>query len=139
MKWISNITKSLKYESQRRFSKDLGYQVNYQKPQGRFLKLSLEITLCLDSVLFEILFGIIIIALFMMWCMWDKKMVENIKKWVGKCVYDASEILFGIIRVSKQTCKITWIQLIQTQWLHISLNSWVTKKRLKWWDWGSIT
>ena len=49
--------------------------------------------MCLDRVLFEILFGIIIIALIVMWCMWDKKVFENIKRWVGKCGYDASKIL----------------------------------------------
>ena len=38
------------------------------------------------------------VTFFMMWCMWDKKVVGNIKKWVEKCVYDASEILFKIMR-----------------------------------------
>ena len=35
----------------------------------------------MNRVLFEMLFEIIIIALFMMWCtlMWDKKVIENIK------------------------------------------------------------
>ena len=45
-----------------------------------------KLWVCLDSVLFEILFGIIIVALFVMWCMWDKKVVENIKK-VGWKMY----------------------------------------------------
>ena len=53
-----------------------------------------EKIICLDGVLFEILFGIITVIIFVMWCMWDEKVVENIKKWVGKCIYDASEILF---------------------------------------------
>ena len=48
---------------------------------------------CLDSVLFEILFGIITVAFFVMWCMWDKKMVENIKRWIA-CAYDANDIFF---------------------------------------------
>ena len=33
----------------------------------------------------------------------DKKMIENIKEWVEKCGHDASEILFKIITLSKQT------------------------------------
>ena len=53
--------------------------------------------LCLGRVLFKILFGIITITLFVMWYMWDKKLVENIKKWIEKCVYNANELLFGII------------------------------------------
>ena len=35
--------------------------------------------------------------------MWDKKMVENIKWRVKKCVYDTNEILFRINLLSKQT------------------------------------
>ena len=57
----------------------------------------------MDRILFEILFGIITVALFVMWCMWDKKVVGNIKRWVEKCVYDASKILFEINFVSKHT------------------------------------
>ena len=53
----------------------------------------------LDKVLFEI----ITIVLFGMWCMWDKKVIGNIKRWVEKCVYDASEIIFGIISRSKHS------------------------------------
>ena len=67
-----------------------------------FSSLFFFLQVCLDSVLFEILFGIITIALFVMWCMWDKKVIENIKRWIGKCVYDASKILFGIMELSKQ-------------------------------------
>ena len=44
----------------------------------------------MDRVLFEI----ITVALFVMWSMWDKKTIGNIKMWVEKCVYDTSEILF---------------------------------------------
>ena len=29
-------------------------------------------------------------------------MVNNIKRWIEKCIYDASEILFGIKALSKQ-------------------------------------
>ena len=29
--------------------------------------------------------------------MWDKKVIGSIKNWVRKCVYDTSEILFGIL------------------------------------------
>ena len=44
-----------------------------------------------------------------MWCMWDKKVVGNIKRWAEKCVYDASEILFGISLLSKQTLKFAFV------------------------------
>ena len=32
-----------------------------------------------------------------MWCVWDKEIVKNIKIQARKYIYDASEILFGII------------------------------------------
>ena len=51
----------------------------------------------LDRVLYEILFEIITVTLFVMWCIWDNKIVENIKRWIEKYVYDASEILCEII------------------------------------------
>ena len=35
--------------------------------------------------------NLITVALFVMWCIWDKKIVGNIKKWIEKYVYDASE------------------------------------------------
>ena len=37
--------------------------------------------------------------------MWDKNVIGNIKRWIEKCVYDASEILFEIILLFKQNCK----------------------------------
>ena len=46
----------------------------------------------------RVLFKIITVVFFVMWCMWDKKMIENIKKWVEKCIYDKSKILFEIMR-----------------------------------------
>ena len=57
---------------------------------------SLKKIICLDRVLFKI----ITVTLFMMWFMWDKKVVENIKRWVRKCVYDANEILFDSTNIS---------------------------------------
>ena len=50
--------------------------------------------MCLDRILFKILFGIITVTLFVMWCMWDKNVIKNIKKWIEKYIYDANEILF---------------------------------------------
>ena len=44
----------------------------------------------LDSVLFKI----ISVTLFIIWCMWDKKVIENIKMWVEEYVYNACKILF---------------------------------------------
>ena len=54
---------------------------------------------CLNRVLF----GIFTVALFVMWCMWDKNIIGNIKRWIEKCVYDGSEILCEIIQQSNIT------------------------------------
>ena len=49
--------------------------------------------MCLD----EILFSLIAIALFVLWCIWDKKIIKNIKTWVEKYIYNVNEILCEII------------------------------------------
>ena len=59
----------------------------------------------MDRVLFEILFRIITITLFIIWYMWDKKMVGNVKRYVEKCVYDTCEILFGKIELFVWICQ----------------------------------
>ena len=51
-----------------------------------------KLRVCLDRVLFEI----IIIVFFIMWYMWNKKIIDNIKRWVEKYVYGTSEIIFEI-------------------------------------------
>ena len=51
----------------------------------------------MDRVLFEI----ITVVHFVIWCMWDKKIIKKIKRWIEKCVYNASEILCEIIQQSK--------------------------------------
>ena len=37
---------------------------------------------CLDRRLFEILFEIIPLTIFVMWCIWDKKIIKKIKSWL---------------------------------------------------------
>ena len=41
-------------------------------------------------------------------------MIENIKKWIEKCVYDANEILFGKTLLSK------YINRVQTEFESLS-------------------
>ena len=55
----------------------------------------------MDRRLFEILFGIITVVLFVMWCMWDKKVNEKIKKYVKNCICDVSKKFPAIIWLSK--------------------------------------
>ena len=48
----------------------------------------------MDRVLFEI----IIITFFIMWCIWDKKnVIEDMKRWIEKYIYNTNEILFNKI------------------------------------------
>ena len=55
----------------------------------------------LNSVLSEI----IIIILFMIWYMWNKKIIKNIKNKIKKYIYIASEIIFETLSKKKRGTK----------------------------------
>ena len=48
--------------------------------------------MCLDSGLFWDIFTVI---LFVMWCMWGKKIIEKIKNYVGNYNSDVSKYIWG--------------------------------------------
>ena len=65
--------------------------INFWKAKYYVPKFFLNVKwMYLERVLFEILCKIIIISFFIMWYMWDKKMVRKIKKMIQKRVCDAS-------------------------------------------------
>ena len=79
----------------------------------------------MDKILFEILFKIITVIFFMMWYMWDKKVIETINRWVEKYIYDANEILFGKKSIQTNLVFGAWI-LLETTSIYIYIYIYLT-------------
>ena len=66
--------------------------------EGKFIEnfqslllLVFDSDLCLDRRLFKILFKIITVIFFMMWCMWNKNIIKKIKKCIENYNDDVSK------------------------------------------------